>query len=623
MANLLERRDDGSMALFINGDLQFDSNDEHIYHESLTQPALAIASRRKQTALKALVIGGGDGLVARDLFRSSSVNSIGLVDYDPQILSFAKSDLANINNNSLSDPRLTIHVRDAWEFVNQAAEQNLSFDIIICDLTVAEDINGARFHSIDWYSKLCCLLSADGILAVNAVSPSATPEAYWSIFNSILKAGLQPRPYHVHIPSFTSLGFGQTWGRFIASAKSITIDELGESAEQLKELFVLPQEWLDCQSTSVPALAGSDILLHYFANASVCDTASGLTFSSFSLDASSMAVPEPDTGKKILPPQLRMALAQSISGGQEVNNIADPQLLLQDVLQLMPSLQREHTPEIIADFLEDPAHFLEAIDLPELVRRLLRRAMELPAQVVAELELLAEKLHEWAGDHMSLLSLGRRVITILTLVIVIGNLLYPDTVYGKGEAGHGGHGGRGGYGWNGGYYNGGGTTYWNNYNRRPVNPGNINIRQAPAQTKYIGPGPGQMPRRMAPQRPAAPATTGMIVPTDNNITLVSYLSNVVRGAQATRDGLQKNQDDLINYSEILKRELSEYEVTDNAIVSYGSHELPRAEAIRRTQLALKRTISKIDSLTKHIEQLPAHIDLAKIALANLNERDNA
>ena len=407
MANLLEHKDDGSIALFINGDLQFDSKDEHIYHESLTLPALSIAATRKQTALKALIIGGGDGLVARELFKSSSVSSIDLVDYDPQILSLAKTDLANVNNNSLADPRLTIHVNDAWEFANQALEKNLAFDIIISDLTVAEDINGARFHSIDWYSKLSRLLSADGILAVNAVSPTATPEAYWSIFNSILKGGLDPRPYHVHIPSFTLLGYGQTWGRFIASAKSITIDELGKNTDQLKELFVFPQELFEYQSSSVPALAGSDILLHYFANAGVCDTDSGLTCSSFSLDTKSLVLPEPDTGKKILPPELRTILAKSISGAQEAENIADPQMLLQDVLQLMPSLQREHTPEIIADFLEDPAHFLEAIDLPELVRRLLQRAMELPAQVVAELELLAEKLHEWAGDHLSLLSFGQ------------------------------------------------------------------------------------------------------------------------------------------------------------------------------------------------------------------------
>ena len=113
-----------------------------------------------------------------------------------------------------------------------------------------------------------------------------------------------------------------------------------------------------------------------------------------------------------------------------------------------------------------------------------------------------------------------------------------------------------------------------------VNRENINVikRQAPAQTKYIGPGK---------MHSAPTGHTGMIVPIDSNVMLVSYLSNVVRGAQATRHSLLKNQEDLISYSEILQRELSQYETTDKPIVNYGSHELPRAEAIRRTQLTLK------------------------------------
>jgi len=598
MSNLLEYRNDGSVALYINGDLQFDSKDEQIYHESLTAPALSVLAKRKKTSLKALIIGGGDGLVARDLFKSAPISSIDLVDYDPQILSFAKTELAIINNNSLQDARLNLHVRDAWQFAEEAVEKQLRFDIIISDLTVAEDLAGARFHSIDWYKKLADLLTAEGILAVNAVSPSATPEAYWSIFNSILKGGLYPRPYHVHIPSFTDSGFGQTWGRFIASAKSISIDELDSETDELKQLFVFPQELFAFQNTSLPAVSDSDILLHYFANASVCST-SGETLSSFSLDFPSLSIPEADNGKKILPPELRVALAKSISSELE----ADPQVILGDVLQLMPSLQKDHTPEIIADFIEDPAHFLEAIDLPGLVGRLLRRAKELPAQVVAELELLRDKLQEWAGDHLSLLSLGKRVVTILTLVIVVGNLLYPDAVYGKGHAGHNAGHGVHGAGWNGTSYN---TTYW----RRP----RVIDKTYTTRTTRT--------KNVAPQM-KAPATTGMIQPDDSNAVLISYLSKVVSGEQATHDRLQKNREDLTTYSTMLKRELISLESSDKALVSYGSHEIPKAEAVRRTQLTLKITLSKIDSLTKDIDQLPAHIELARIALANLNQGDNS
>ena len=48
MVNSLEHREDGSIALWINADLQFDSKDEHIYHETLTAPALSI-TKAEQT----------------------------------------------------------------------------------------------------------------------------------------------------------------------------------------------------------------------------------------------------------------------------------------------------------------------------------------------------------------------------------------------------------------------------------------------------------------------------------------------------------------------------------------------------------------------------------------------
>jgi spermidine synthase len=73
MKSSLEKRDDGTIRLFIDGELQFDSVDERIYHESLVLPALAAVSQRTTSPLRVLVVGGGDGLVARELLKSSQV----------------------------------------------------------------------------------------------------------------------------------------------------------------------------------------------------------------------------------------------------------------------------------------------------------------------------------------------------------------------------------------------------------------------------------------------------------------------------------------------------------------------------------------------------------------------
>src|ERR1700721_215026 len=143
MSSSLEHGKDGSIALYINNDLQFDSKDEHIYHEGLVLPALALVTQRIKTTLNVLIIGGGDGLVARELFKSTQINKVDLVDYDPEILNYAKDNFADINKSSLSHPHLSIHIEDAWNFVDKALTSNVHYDLIISDLTVPDDAQSA------------------------------------------------------------------------------------------------------------------------------------------------------------------------------------------------------------------------------------------------------------------------------------------------------------------------------------------------------------------------------------------------------------------------------------------------------------------------------------------------
>lgn len=616
MSGSLERTHDGSLVLSINGDLQFHSADERIYHEGLVLPALAVANQRVQRDLRVLIVGGGDGLCAREVFKSKNIAHVDLVDYDSEILAMARLELKQLNCASLFDERISIFNEDAWDFTTKAIEKGAIYDLIISDLTVPENIDGARFHCVEWYSKLTALLSFDGVLAVNSVSPEATPLAFWSVFNGLAKVGLHTRPYHVTIPSFSARGYGQDWGFFIAAKCPIDVSELLncelvspryalKDMQTVLDLFMLPAELFMLQPTALPALDGSDVLLQYFNKGRTIEFR-GVKRSSFAFDTSNLRIPDADSGKSVLPLEVTEALAKLLATRRPAGDTAaaDPDLVLEDILEMIPSLQTSQNPELVADFLREPSAFLEGVDLQALVASVSKRASSLPPNFASEFDSLTEKLSDRTFDHVSLMQMGRNVVTLLTLLIVVGNLLYPDMVYAKGgdhgdhggahasgkhdgggkHDGRGGRGGRGGYGWNDGVDYVGPNTI---IEKRPVEKVIVTPKNGPAGPEIKNYGAGKGTKGGAGKSKRAPEG-----------------GNLDKLSEATRNMLLAEREEATSYQTLLSEELNQYLAHDDDMVSFGMRTVSRDEAIQLTQGLILKTDSKILALDERLALLP-------------------
>ncbi|MBT7890590.1 MAG: spermidine synthase, partial [Deltaproteobacteria bacterium] len=94
----------GDYNLFINGHLQFSSIDEHIYHEFLVHPVMSATPVHK----KVLVLGGGDGLAVREVLKYGGVESVTLVDIDPEMTNLASKlpELVKLNRGSLLNQKV-------------------------------------------------------------------------------------------------------------------------------------------------------------------------------------------------------------------------------------------------------------------------------------------------------------------------------------------------------------------------------------------------------------------------------------------------------------------------------------------------------------------------------------
>lgn len=188
--------------LFLNGQEQFSTYDEERYHEPLVHPAVMLAPDPREV----LVIGGGDGLAARELLKHSRVERITLVDMDPAMTRAATTHpiLLDINQGSLNDPRVTVINQDAAEFVMNTEKR---FGVIIADLPDPDSIDLMHLYSQRFYLAIRKLLSRGGIMVTQATSPYFSPKAFQCILKTIRSAGFAAIAYHNQIPTMGEWGW--------------------------------------------------------------------------------------------------------------------------------------------------------------------------------------------------------------------------------------------------------------------------------------------------------------------------------------------------------------------------------------------------------------------------------
>ena len=116
-----------NVARSLPGVIQCTDRDEFSYQEMITHlPVCALP----HTPKKALVVGGGDGGVLRELSRYESLEEIHIAEIDGMVIDVSKKYFPKMAVG-FSDPRVSVHVCDGIKFV-QDAEEN-TYDVIVVD----------------------------------------------------------------------------------------------------------------------------------------------------------------------------------------------------------------------------------------------------------------------------------------------------------------------------------------------------------------------------------------------------------------------------------------------------------------------------------------------------------
>jgi spermidine synthase len=204
--------------LYIDGNLQFSSADEHRYHESLVHPAFAAREQLgPRPAKRVLILGGGDGLALREVLRYPAIDAVDLVDLDPEMTRLFRDTpaLAELNADALADARVTVHNADAMRWLEQRRSGAVSddkaplapWDVIVIDLPDPNNFSLGKLYTVAFYRLVRAALAPDGVAVVQSTSPYLSPRAYWCVIATLDAADLHPLPYHAHVPSFGDWGF--------------------------------------------------------------------------------------------------------------------------------------------------------------------------------------------------------------------------------------------------------------------------------------------------------------------------------------------------------------------------------------------------------------------------------
>lgn len=196
-------RNEGDMRLFINGNLQYSSLDEYRYHEALVHVPI---SRLGAIPRDVLVLGGGDGLAARELLKYDAVRRVDVVDLDPAMTRLHQTHpaLTALNGGSLLDKRVHVHNLDALKYLERSRDQ---YDLVVIDLPDPNSEGLVKLYTREFYGMASRRLRPAGALVVQASSPYFARQAYWCIAKTVAAAGLATQHYHLDVPSFGDWGF--------------------------------------------------------------------------------------------------------------------------------------------------------------------------------------------------------------------------------------------------------------------------------------------------------------------------------------------------------------------------------------------------------------------------------
>ncbi|MBR5636895.1 MAG: polyamine aminopropyltransferase, partial [Pseudobutyrivibrio sp.] len=191
--DVFETQELGKM-IVLDGEIIFSEADEFIYNEMVVHVPMAVHPNVKQV----LIIGGGDGGVARVLTQYPEIEHIDVVEQDEKFVEISKEFFPE-TAKGFDDERVTVTNMDGLRFLRRCRDK---YDLIINDTTDPFGYAEGLFTR-EFYGSCYRALKEDGIMVYQHGSPfyDEDEESCRAMHRKAFRVFPVNRVYQAHIPT--------------------------------------------------------------------------------------------------------------------------------------------------------------------------------------------------------------------------------------------------------------------------------------------------------------------------------------------------------------------------------------------------------------------------------------